>query len=77
MRRVSTKISVLIISILSFVNLAQADSSNIESSFDGYETRKLIEKSEPIFECSLPPENAKGEIIINGSGEYSRSYYCY
>ena len=146
MRRVSIKISVLIVSILSFVILAQADSSNIESSFDEYETRKLIEKSEPIFKCSLPPEkysvyrlgegyedgsavfiemnnyttlvkadvwevegtgvcrfqywvfdykgtnrlsdlgcygetfppeNAKGEIIINGPGEYSRSYYCY
>ena len=145
MRRVSTKISVLSIAILSYFNLAQADSSNIESSFDEYETRKLIEKSEPIFKCSLPPEkysvyrlnenyedgsavfiemnnyttlvkadvwdtegtgacrfqywvfaykgrmrlsglgcygenfppkNAKGEIIINVQGEYSRSYYC-
>ena len=132
--------------ILSFFTVAQDDSLNIESSFDEYETRKLIEKSEPIFECSLPPEkysvyrlgedyedgsavfiemnnyttlvkvdvweaegsgvcrfqywvfdykghmrlsdlgcygenfppkNAKGEIIINGTGEYSRSYYCY
>ena len=140
------KIFVFITAILSLVCLAQADPAKIESSFDEYETRKLIEKSEPIFECSLPPEkysvyrlgedyedgsarfiemnnytsvvkadvweaegtgvcrfqywvfdykgttrlsdlgcygetfppeNAKGEIIINGPGEYSRSYYCY
>ena len=146
MRRVSIKISVLSIAILSLVCLAQADTSKIESNFDEYEIRKLIEKSEPIFECSLPPEkysvyrlgedyedgsavfiemnnyttlvkadvwdtegtgvcrfqywvfdykgqmrlsglgcygetvppeNAKGEIIINGTGEYSSSYYCY
>ena len=146
MRRVSIKMSLLSIAMLSIVNLAKADPSNIESSLDDYETRKLIEKSEPIFECSLPPEkysvyrlsenyqdgsvifiemnnyttlvkadvwevegtgvcrfqywvfdykgttrlsdlgcygenfppeNAKGEIIINGLGEYSRSYYCY
>ena len=129
-----------------WVSESWADSLNIESSFDEYETRKLIEKSEPIFECRLPPEkysvyrlgedyedgsaiftemnnytsvakadvwaaegsgvchfqywvfdykgttrlsdlgcfgenfppeNAKGEIIINGPGEYTRSYYCY
>ena len=140
------KIFVFITAILSLVCLAQADPAKIESSFDEYETRKLIEKSEPIFECSLPPEkysvyrlgedyedgsaifiemnnytsgvkadvweaegsgicrfqywvfdykgktrlsdlgcygenfppeNAKGEIIINGPGEYSGSYYCY
>jgi len=140
------KTSVFITAILSLVCLAQADTSKIESNFDEYEIRKLIEKSEPIFECSLPPEkysvyrlgedyedgsaifiemnnytsvvkadvweaegtgvcrfqywvfdykgqmrlsglgcygetvppeNAKGEIIINGTGEYSSSYYCY
>ena len=132
--------------ILSFFTVAQADSLNRESNFDEYETRKLIEKSEPMFECSLPPEkysvyrlgedyedgsaifiemnnyttlvkadvwdtegtgvcrfqywvfeykgrmrlsglgcygenfapeNPKGEVSINGAGEYSRSYYCY
>ena len=140
------KIFVFITAILSLVCLAQADPAKIESSFDEYEARKLIEKSEPIFECSLPPEkysvyrlgedyedgsavfiemnnyttlvkvdvweaegsgvcrfqywvfdykgqmrlsglgcygetvppkNAKGEIIINGTGDCSRSYYCY
>ena len=50
------KISVFITAILSLVCLAQADSSKIGKSFDAYEIRKLIEKSEPIFECSLPPE---------------------
>ena len=50
------KIFVFITAILSLVCLAQADPAKIESSFDEYETRKLIEKSEPIFECSLPPE---------------------
>ena len=129
-----------------WVTTSLADSSNREDSFDEYEIRKLIEKSEPIFKCGLPPEkysvyrlgedyedgsaifiemnnyttlvkadiwdtegtgvcrfqywvfdykgktrlsdlgcygetfppkNAKGEIIINGPEDYSRTCYCY
>ena len=65
------KIFVFITAILSLVCLAQADPAKIESSFDEYETRKLIEKSEPIFECSLPPEKYSvyrlGEDYEDGS----------
>ena len=54
-----------------WVSESWADSLNIESSFDEYETRKLIEKSEPIFECSLPPEKYSfyrlGEDCEDGS----------
>ena len=68
------KTSVFITAILSLVCLAQADSSKIESNFDEYEIRKLIEKSELIFECSPPPEKyyiyRLGEDYEDGSAVF-------
>ena len=53
---------------------SSADSLSIENSFDEYETSELIEKSEPIFECSLPPEKYSvyrlGEGYEDGSAVF-------
>ena len=54
-----------------WVTTSLADPSNREDSFDKYEIRKLIEKSEPIFKCGLPPEKYSvyrlGEDYEDGS----------